>query len=144
MATVSSDLASKPVMGFLVEPQNQQLQFGQLGLKITVTVSWFRPQNQAGYGLSVVPQNRREGDGVGHTSRSSGLLRVKASQVRLSQSGLETDGGTTAGGERGTIAEVASRTNGRQTGRCDGLRKTLLPLLCRFSCIRPYGYCSLF
>jgi hypothetical protein len=42
---------------FLVEPQNQgrrvsrfgpqnrQVQFGDLGLKITMTVSWFGPQN---------------------------------------------------------------------------------------------------
>jgi hypothetical protein len=37
--------------------QNWQVQFGVLGLKITVTVSWFGPQNQAGFGLSVVPQN---------------------------------------------------------------------------------------
>jgi hypothetical protein len=80
-------------------------------LKITAMISWFGPRNQAGYGLSVLPQNRREGDGVGHTSRSSGLLRVKTSQARVSQSGFETGGGTTAGGERGTIAEVASRTN---------------------------------
>jgi hypothetical protein len=28
-----------------------------LGLKITVTVSWFGPQNEAGNGLSVAPQN---------------------------------------------------------------------------------------
>jgi hypothetical protein len=35
-----SDLASKP-LGWVsrFEPQNQQLQFGDLGLKITVTVS---------------------------------------------------------------------------------------------------------
>jgi hypothetical protein len=55
--------------GFLVEPQNQgrrisrfgpqnrQLWFDDLGLKVTAMVSWFRPQNQAGYDLSVVPQN---------------------------------------------------------------------------------------
>jgi hypothetical protein len=31
-----------------------------------VTVSWFRPQNQVGYGLLVVPQNQREDeDGAG-------------------------------------------------------------------------------
>jgi hypothetical protein len=41
-------------------PQNRQLRFGDLGLKTTATVSWFGPQNQAGYGLSVVPQNRWE------------------------------------------------------------------------------------
>jgi hypothetical protein len=51
---------------FLVEPQNQgrrvsqfgpqnrQLRFGDLGIKITTAVSWFGPQNQVGYGLSVV------------------------------------------------------------------------------------------
>jgi hypothetical protein len=38
-------------------PQNQQLPFGDLGLKITATVSWFVPQNKADFGLSVVPQN---------------------------------------------------------------------------------------
>jgi hypothetical protein len=39
VATVSPSLASKPAVGFLVEPQNQQLWFGDLSLKITVTVS---------------------------------------------------------------------------------------------------------
>jgi hypothetical protein len=29
------------VEGFLFGPQNRQLRFGDLGLKITVTVSWF-------------------------------------------------------------------------------------------------------
>jgi hypothetical protein len=65
-----SGLASKPLGQLLpVWPQNwwwsasrfghqnQQLRFGDLGLKITATVSWFEPQNQAGFGLSVVPQN---------------------------------------------------------------------------------------
>jgi hypothetical protein len=66
-------------------PQNRQLRFGDLGLKITVTVSWFGPQNQSGFGLSVVPQNQREGDGVGHASRSSSLLRVEVSRGRVFQ-----------------------------------------------------------
>jgi hypothetical protein len=50
VATVFSSLASKPAVSFLVEPENQggggfsgltlnrQLQFGDLGIKITVTV----------------------------------------------------------------------------------------------------------
>jgi hypothetical protein len=54
---------------FLVEPQNQgrrvsrfgsqnwQFRFGDLCFKITAMVSWFGPQNQAGFGLPVVPQN---------------------------------------------------------------------------------------
>jgi hypothetical protein len=50
-------------------------------------ISWFGSQNHAGYGLSVVPQNRREGDDVGHASRSNGLLHVEASQARVFQSG---------------------------------------------------------
>jgi hypothetical protein len=55
-------------------PQNRQLQFGDLGHKITITFSWFGLQNQAVYGLLVVPQNRREDeDGVGHASRSDGV-----------------------------------------------------------------------
>jgi hypothetical protein len=41
--------------------------------------------------------------------RSSDLLRVKASLARVFQSGLKTGGGATAGGARGTIAEVVSR-----------------------------------
>jgi hypothetical protein len=70
MTTVSPSLTSKPAIGFLVEPQNQggggfpifclkigSFGFGDLSLKITVTVSWFRPQNEVGFGLSVAPQN---------------------------------------------------------------------------------------
>jgi hypothetical protein len=61
-------LASKLVVGFLVEPQNQggegfpglglkigNYGFGDLGLKINLTVSWFEPQNQTDFGLSVAP-----------------------------------------------------------------------------------------
>jgi hypothetical protein len=33
-------------------------------------------------------------DGAGHTSRSSGLLRLEASQTRISQSGIKTGGDT--------------------------------------------------
>jgi hypothetical protein len=81
-----SGLASKP-LGWVSQfmPQNRLLRFDNLGLKIIVTVSWFEPQNQARYGLSVAPQNRWENeDSVGHASRSSGLLCVKASRARVS------------------------------------------------------------
>jgi hypothetical protein len=44
---------------------------------------------------------------VGHPLRSSGLLLMEASMTRVSQSGLNIGGGTTAGGARGSIAEVA-------------------------------------
>jgi hypothetical protein len=82
-----------------------------LGLKITAAVSCFVPQNQAVFGLSVVPQNRRREVDARHASRSSGLLRVEASLTMVSQSGLKTGGGTTTGGARGTITEVASKAN---------------------------------
>jgi hypothetical protein len=82
-----------------------------LSLKITATVSWFGSQNQAGFGLSVAPQNRWMEVGVEHTSRSSGLLDVEVSLTRVFQSGLKTGRGATAGGARGTIAEVALETS---------------------------------
>jgi hypothetical protein len=76
-----------------------------------VTVSWFMPQNQAGFGLSVAPQNRRREVGAGHASRSTGLLGVEASLARVSQSGMKTGGGATTGGARGTITEIASEAS---------------------------------
>jgi hypothetical protein len=48
---------------------------------------------------------------VEHASRSSGLLGVKASLVRVSLSGLKTGGGATMGGACGTITNVASETS---------------------------------
>jgi hypothetical protein len=72
--TVSLGLASKPVAWvYRSDPQNRQLQFGDLGLKITVIVSWFESRNHAGFGLSVVPQSQWKEDGVGHASRSGGF-----------------------------------------------------------------------
>jgi hypothetical protein len=71
-------------------------------------VSWFGPQNQPGFGLSVVPQNRRREVSAGHAMRSSSLLGVEASLARVSQSGLKTGGGVMMGGARDTIVEVAS------------------------------------
>jgi hypothetical protein len=68
-------------------------------------ISWFRPQIQADFGLSVAPQNRRREVGVGHTSRSSDLLHVEASLARVSQSGLKM------GGTRGTIVKVTSEVS---------------------------------
>jgi hypothetical protein len=74
---------------------------------------------------------------VGHASRYSGLLRLEASRARVSQSVLKTSGDVTAVGARGTITEVASRSSRRRTGRCDGLYRTLIPLICRFRSIIP-------
>jgi hypothetical protein len=116
-----NSLASKPLgrfspilpqyrwrLVFQFRPQNQQLRFSDLGLKITTMVSWFETQNQIGFGLSVAPQNQRREDGVGHAPRSGGLCRLEASHARVSQSGLKTDESATAGGARDTITKVAS------------------------------------
>jgi hypothetical protein len=64
-------------------------------------------QNQVDFSLSVAPQNRRREVGVGHASRSSGLLRMEASLAMFSQTGE----GVTIIGARDTIAEVASEAN---------------------------------
>jgi hypothetical protein len=82
-----------------------------LSLKITATVSWLRPQKHAGFNLSVAPQNQWREVHAGHASRSSGLLHVDASLARVSQSGMKTGGGATAGGACGTIAEVPSEAS---------------------------------
>jgi hypothetical protein len=58
--------------------------------------------------MLVAPQNQRSEDGGGHALRSGGLLHLEASHTSVSQSGLKTGGGTTVGGARGTIMEVAS------------------------------------
>jgi hypothetical protein len=99
------------VEGFPVWASKPQLWFGDLGLKITTTVSWFEHQNQVGFGLSVAPQNQRREVDVGHTSRSSSLLHVEASPARVFQSGLKSGGGATTGGACGIITEVASEAS---------------------------------
>jgi hypothetical protein len=100
-ATVFSGLPSKPVATV----------FSSLALKLVVMVSWFVPQNQVDFCLSVTPQNRQWEVGVGHTLRSSGLLHVEASPARVSQSDLKTGGGVMMGGVRGTITEDASEAS---------------------------------
>jgi hypothetical protein len=48
---------------------------------------------------------------VRHASRYSGLFHVEANMARVSRSGLKTDRGVTAGGARGTTAEVTSESS---------------------------------
>jgi hypothetical protein len=57
VAMVSPSLTSKPRWWRVSQfgPQNQQIWFSDLGLKITATVCWFGSQNHAGFGLSVAP-----------------------------------------------------------------------------------------
>jgi hypothetical protein len=58
--------------------------------------------------LSITSQNQREDeDGVGHASRSNGLLLVEASQARVSQFDLKTGGGV-RDGARHIIVEFVS------------------------------------
>jgi hypothetical protein len=102
-----------------------------------MTVFWFRPQNQADFGLSVAPQNQQREDGARHASRSGGLLHLEASHARVSQFDLKTGGGAMVGGARGIIAEDTWSSSQRRMCQYDGLHRTLLPLLCRFLYIRP-------
>jgi hypothetical protein len=92
VATVSPTFVLKSVARVSqFGPQNRQLRFGDLCLKITATIFWFGSQNQVGDGLPVAPQNRWEDeDGAGHMSRSSGMLWLEVSRARVSQSGLKT------------------------------------------------------
>jgi hypothetical protein len=53
-ATVSPGLVSKPVATISFDLATK-LRFGDFDLKITVTVYWFAPQNQAGHSLPVAP-----------------------------------------------------------------------------------------
>jgi hypothetical protein len=76
-----------------------------------MTVSWFLPQNQVGFGLLIAPQNRRREVDVGHVSRSSVLLHVEANLTRVFHSGLKTGGCAMMGGARGIISEVASEAS---------------------------------
>jgi hypothetical protein len=48
---------------------------------------------------------------VGHASRSSGLLRVKASLARVFHSGLKIGGGAMMDVARGIITEVTSEVS---------------------------------
>jgi hypothetical protein len=85
-------------MVLVVLTQNHSHGFPSLGLKtnscdlahkIIATVSWFGPQNQVCYDLSVAPQNRQEDeDDMRHASRSSVLLHLQVTRARVSQSSL--------------------------------------------------------
>jgi hypothetical protein len=122
--------------GYLVEPQNQGWRFGDLTLKITATISWFGPQKQAGFGLSVAPQNCQREVGAGHALGSSGLLYLEESRVRVFQSDLKTVGRMTVGRARGIIAEIVWGQSRRRTGRCDRLDRTILSHDHCFRCSR--------
>jgi hypothetical protein len=94
------------------EPQNRQSWFGDLGLKITVTVFFVwasKPSRLQFIGCASKPTGGC--DDVGHTSRSNSLLQMEASRARVFQFGLKTGGVATAGGARGTIPKVASMSN---------------------------------
>jgi hypothetical protein len=105
-------LKTKVVEGFLV-----------WALKPAVTIWWFGLQNHRdGFLVCASKPNRLQFityatkpmkgcDGIGHASRSSGLLHVEASLARVFQSGLKTDEGTMTGGARDTIVKIASESS---------------------------------
>jgi hypothetical protein len=129
VATVFGGLASKPAVTVSrFGSQNRRLRFSDLGLKITATVSWFGAQNQAGFGLSVAPQNQRREIGVGYTSSSSGLLHVEASWVRFFQFGSKL------AEARWRVVHVAQSRRLRRSQVEDGRVDAT-------SCIRPCYHC---
>jgi hypothetical protein len=94
---------------FPVWASKQQLRFGDLGIKITAAVFLVWASKPSGRWFISYASKLTEGcDGVGHASKSSGLLHVEASRARVSQSGLKAGGGVMTGGARGIIAEVTS------------------------------------
>jgi hypothetical protein len=123
VVTVSPGLASKSAVGFLVQPQNQcGGGFPGLGLKTgsSSMVIWASksPRRFLSLGLKTkwdsVCRLRQKTDGgrsAPDTSRSSGMLRVKASLTRVFQSGLKTSVVMTVGGARGIIVKVASEAS---------------------------------
>jgi hypothetical protein len=54
-------------------------------------------------------------DDVGHVSRSSDLLHVKASLARVSQSNIKTDRGATVGGAESCLEGVNMQSNMKLT-----------------------------
>jgi hypothetical protein len=74
-------------------PQNRQLRFDDLGLKITATVSWFESKKNGLRFISCATNPTEDEDSVGHVSRFSGLICLKTSWARVFQSGLKTDEG---------------------------------------------------
>jgi hypothetical protein len=63
------------------------------------------------FGLSVASQNRRMEVSARHALRCSGLLRVKASLTRVSQSVMKSGTDVMTGGACGTIVNVVSKIN---------------------------------
>jgi hypothetical protein len=97
------------------EPQNRQIQFDDLDVKVTATVSCFGPQNQSSFGLSVAPQNQRKEVGAGHASRSSRLLRHEVSLASFPvwhQDWRRCDDGWCTWHYRGGCVKWMLKTNG--------------------------------
>jgi hypothetical protein len=63
------------------------------------------------FGLLVASQNRWREVDARHTSRSSGLLDVEASLVRVSQSDMKTGRGAMIDDARDTITEAVSEAS---------------------------------
>jgi hypothetical protein len=126
--------------------QNQRWRFGDLGIKITDTVSWFRLQNQVGGGWCLKADEQMN-TVWGHMSTSSGLLHREARQARASEFWLKTGEGVTTGGAHGIIAEVTWKWSKRWSLRwrqawCSGSWSKLPFIRCNFP-FSPHGHSNL-
>jgi hypothetical protein len=144
-----SGLASKPLRRFSpVWPQNRWLGFPGLGLKTCSSglMIWasksprrflgLGPQNQAGHGLSVAPKT--DGGRMAQDMHQDLAACFTWKQVTL---GFPSLASRQAEARRWVMHMAPSRRlrwdQVEDAGRCDGLCRTLLPLLCHFLCIRP-------
>jgi hypothetical protein len=149
VTTVSLTLASKPVMDFLVEPQNQGgegffglvLKTGSYGLVICAS-----KLSRQFLGLCIkikqatVYRLRHQTD---RRATAWDMRRDLTACFVWKQAGLgfsvwpqdwqRCEGGWYTWHHRGGCVESILKMD----GSCDGPRRTRLPLLCRFLCIRP-------
>jgi hypothetical protein len=119
---------------FLVEPQTKGRRFSDLRLKtgssslmIYASKSWCFIDLGLKIKRAYIDRLHHKTDGgmtAWDTSRSDGLLRREATMTRIFQPDFKTVRGTTMGGARGIIVEVASIW--RRTYRYDRLHQTLL------------------
>jgi hypothetical protein len=118
VATVFSDLASKPVATFSPDLSSKLVtsSFSVWILKPAALVWCFRHHNHCSGFLvwtsklselqfvGCATKSMGDEDGTEHTSKSSSLLHVEVSRVRVSQSGIKIDG--SMGDARDTIVKV--------------------------------------
>jgi hypothetical protein len=144
----SCGLASKPLAQvFQFGPQNWQLRYGDLAHKITMTVSWFVPQNQVGGSLSVCASKLMTGWRWCEEMCWHPVACFVAKQVGLGFPSFASKLAVTEGGACGIIVEVTWKWNKRWSVHWHLVRhsesRIKLPFIrCNFS-FSPQGYSSL-